>query len=374
MQAVRAHLKTLLVFLGFGLLATGGAAATTDASQGVHGNASDGIVFVRGDEKSIDVWRARISDGATRRLIHTPERDERWPYWSPVASLLVFEGVAAGERAGVRLLLWDPETGRESPLPVPVARRQDWAAWEPAGPRLIFAFRSRRGQGPAFGIGVIDPRTRERVLLARSVPPKKPFFRPELAPGGNRAVAQRRISQDRQSALWLLESGAEPRRLVGGNGSHVSKGRFTRDGEWIVFTRQESLDGLADVMLIRPDGSELHPLASAPESDDHTPRASPTRDEIVFISNRDGKEDLFLTDLTGAEVRNITREIDSAMRVPRWSPDGERIALLARPVGTQPTDASETSRTASDVIVIDRKGKLLLRTPGFSADFMPPWK
>jgi Tol biopolymer transport system component len=374
MQAVRAHLRILLVSLGVGLLSAGGAAAESDSSQGVHGTASDGIVFARSGEKSVDLWRARVSDGATRRLIHTPERDEHWPYWSPQASLLVFEGVAPGKRAGVRLWLWDPETGQESPLPVPAARRQDWAAWEPSGSRLIFAFRSLRGQGPAFGIGVIEPRTRERVLLARSRPPKRPFFRPELAPGGKLAVAQRRASQDRQSELWLLESGAEPRLLVGGNGSHVSKGRFTRDGKWIILTRQESVEGPADVMLIRPDGSELHPLGSTPESDDHTPRASPARNEIAFISNRDGKEDLFLTDLSGSEVRNITREIDAALRVPRWSPDGERIALLARPVGAIPTDASETSRMASDVIVIDRKGKLLLRTPGFSADFMPPWK
>lgn len=356
------------------MVSAGSGADTTDPPQDVHGTASDGIVFVRSGEKSVDLWRARISDGATRRLMHTPGRDERWPYWSPEASLLVFEGVPAGKRAGVRLLLWDPETGQESPLPVPATRRQDWAAWEPSGPRLIFAFRSRRGEGPPFGIGVIDPRTRERVLLARSAPPNRPFFRPELAPGGQRAVAQRRFSKDRQSELWLLESGAEPRRLLGGDGSHVSKGRFTRDGKWIILTRQESLEGPADVMLVRPDGSELRPLASTPESDDHTPRASPARDEIAFISNRDGKEDLFLTDLSGGALRNLTREIDAAVRVPRWSPDGERIALLARPVGTQPTDTSETSRMTSEVIVIDRQGKLLLRTPGFSADFMPPWK
>jgi Tol biopolymer transport system component len=351
------------------------AADESEPPNAVHGAASDGIVFVRVGETSSDLWRARVSDGATRPLTRTPSRDERWPNWSPDASLLVFEAAPPGRRAETQLVLLDPETGEESRLPTPPARSQSWPAWEPHGTRVIFTFRSRRGEGPPFGVGVVDPKSGDRVLLARGAPPKFPFIRPDLAPGGSRAVAQRRGANEGNLEVWLLEAGAEPRLLVGGDGLYASKGRFTRDAQWIVMTAsQKSFDAPADIMLIRPDGSELHALASTPESDDHTPRASPTRDEIAFISNRDGKEDLFLTDLSGSAARNLTRALDVAVRVPRWSPDGERIALLARAADTPPTDISEETRRAAEVVVIDRTGRLLLRTRGYMADFMPAWK
>ena len=102
--------------------------------------ASEGIVFVRAGEKSPDLWRARVSDGATRKLTDTPEREERWPFWSSDAGLLVFEVRPVGKRRDSHLLLFDPETGRERPLLTPDGLRRNWAAWAPTGTRLVFAF------------------------------------------------------------------------------------------------------------------------------------------------------------------------------------------------------------------------------------------
>ncbi|UCE85208.1 MAG: PD40 domain-containing protein [Deltaproteobacteria bacterium] len=371
-----ARRRSLRLLLGIALLPACGEATEPTAATGalVHGSAADGIVYVHPGEGNTDIWRARLSDGATRPLTQTPESDERWPFWSSSASRLVFERLRAAKLGGAQLVLWDPEGGRESPLPVPRARRQTWAAWAPSGARLIFAFRSVRGVTPAEGVGVVDVTSGERVLLAGTGPGSKPYFRPELSPGGDRAVAQRSDLESDRSELWVLEAGAAPRRLLGRDDTTTSKGRFTRDGTWIVFMRQETPDAPGDVMLIRPDGSELRALASTPESDDHSPRPCPVRDEIAFISDRDGKEDVFVTDLAGTALRNLTQAIEGSFRVPRWSPDGERLVLLVRPTGMRPSADREVTRQRYEVAVIDRQGRLLLRTPGYSADFMPPWE
>jgi Tol biopolymer transport system component len=118
-------------------------------------------------------------------------------------------------------------------------------------------------------------------------------------------------------------------------------------------------------MLARPDGSEARPLAAAPDADERSARPSPTRDEVAFISDRDGSPDLFLVDLAGGPARNLTRSPGRREAAPRWSPDGERIAIS---VLREPPYVS-----GERVAVVDRQGTPLLEVPGTMPDWMPPW-
>lgn len=54
---------------------------------------------------------------------------------------------------------------------------------------------------------------------------------------------------------------------------------------------------------------------------------SPTSDQVVFVSGRSGKGDIYLLDPEARAVSQLTRG-DKPYLYPRWSPDGKKIAMI----------------------------------------------
>ena len=259
-------------------------------------------------------------------------------------------------------MLLDPASGRVAPLVSPRAWREHWAVWSPDGTRVAYVFTSRPGPRTKRGVAEVEIASGRRSVLT----PEQgslAFFRPEYGPDGRKLLVQRRGDSADSSELWLLEPGQPPRALPGQFPTFAEKARFSRDGAWIVYTGRDSRAGPGDVLLARRDGSTSRPIAAEPKADENSAHFSPTRDEIAFISDRDGSPDLFLLDMAGGTARNLTRTPGRPERAPRWSPDGERIAVSA-----PPADAG-----GERVVVVDRDGKVALDTPGAMPDWMPPW-
>jgi Tol biopolymer transport system component len=325
----------------------------------ISGDASDGLVFVRRKGDSFDLHRARLSDGAVVPLRVTPEVEERWPYWSTGARRLMFQSRRAGRSGGDRLVLLDPDDGRIEPVAEPPARTEHWPIWSPDGTAIAYSFSvSNAGDSPS-GLALVDLETRETEVIAPAGG-EVHVIRPEFSPDGERLVAQRTTSKD-DSRLWVLGSGERPRRLTDQN-QVEQKGRFSRNGDWIVYTRRTRIRSPGDLVMIRPDGSEGHVVSSTPAFDDHTARPSPTRDELAFISNRRGNPEAFLIPFSGGRAKRLTRTPHRAENAPRWSPDGEKVALTV-------LEAGDVYR----VVVIDRDGAVLLDIPGQMPDWMPAW-
>jgi TolB protein len=85
--------------------------------------------------------------------------------------------------------------------------------------------------------------------------------------------------------------------------------------------------GNAEIVLIRPDGTELKNLTNHP-SGDTTPAWSPDGKRIVFESDRTGHRNLYMMDAGGGNVTQLTSGtgLDVA---PSWSPDGKKIAFVS---------------------------------------------
>jgi Tol biopolymer transport system component len=336
----------------------------------VSGSASDGLVFVRLVDGVKDLARARLSDGATTAFLPTPAREEDWPYWSQAAGALLLQVRAHQDRALSDLVLWDPKTRAERPVAAAADRDEQWPMWSPNGREVVYAF---QGSQPKSGIGVVDVASGV-VRLAATAGEVDWFFRPHFAPDGVRIVAQRRRGAGQGTGLWLLQADRPPKVLLDDHLLFYQKPWFTRDGESVVFTMRPVAGGLRDIYAVSASGGEPRAIVSEPGSDDHSALPSPTRDEIVFVSNREGSMDIFRADLDGGNPRNLTHSADRDEYAPHWSPDGERIVVTFGPATPRPPGAGDDiDLPQAHILVMDREGKRLFETPGFMPDWMPPW-
>ncbi|MFQ5792139.1 MAG: amidohydrolase, partial [Acidobacteriota bacterium] len=88
------------------------------------------------------------------------------------------------------------------------------------------------------------------------------------------------------------------------------------EGETIVFSL------LGDLYLLPIEGGEAKRITHGPAYDVQ-PRFSPEGNRIAFASDRGGTENLWTCDLDGNNARQISREKETFINSPAWSPKGE---------------------------------------------------
>jgi dipeptidyl aminopeptidase/acylaminoacyl peptidase len=76
---------------------------------------------------------------------------------------------------------------------------------------------------------------------------------------------------------------------------------------------------------VETDGKNMHQFTFG-EKDESSPVFSPDGKWIVFVSSRDGNDNLFVISTSGGEARQLTK-ISTGVSAPLWSPDSKRIAF-----------------------------------------------
>ncbi len=104
------------------------------------------------------------------------------------------------------------------------------------------------------------------------------------------------------------------------------------DGAWIACTVTHA-DGdvnrnRASIWIVPTAGGEPRQVTSG-EKKDTNPAWSPNGTRIAFVSDRDGKGQIYLLDLAhGGEAVALTHDKEHAASEPVWSPDGAQVAFL----------------------------------------------
>ena len=88
------------------------------------------------------------------------------------------------------------------------------------------------------------------------------------------------------------------------------------DGKWIVF------DLLGDIYIMPSTGGDARLLTGGPAYDVQ-PRFSPDGKKIAFTSDRGGIDNLWIMDIDGRNLKQITKENERQVNNPVWSPDGQ---------------------------------------------------
>ncbi len=183
---------------------------------------------------------------------------------------------------------------------------------------------------------------------------------PRWMPDGNRLLIT--VERGGRTHLVLTDrEGAWPRQVSVGGG-HAHSPQVSPDGRWVAYIRQP-LDDLnrTDLMLADLETGEVKMLSGTPARHNILPRWSPDGQRLAFLSDRPGFYELFMLDLTTGAERQVTHvgyDLDGI----GWSPDGKRIVCTVNRGG------------AHDLAIVEvESGALRDLRVGFGIHSRPHW-
>ena len=115
------------------------------------------------------------------------------------------------------------------------------------------------------------------------------------------------------------------------------------EGTWMSLSVHEDtliFDLLGDIWSMPLSGGEAQRLTEGPAWDSE-PRFSPSGDQIAFVSDADGNEQIWLMNADGSEPEKFTNEDNARLTDPVWDPDGEWLLARRRTVDTRSIGVTE---------------------------------
>lgn len=159
-------------------------------------------------------------------------------------------------------------------------------------------------------------------------------------PASNIAASANATDNDEQStkrfAQWDVLKPPFPLNTVNIKSAEITWASLdvTPDGQHIVF------DTLGDIFISAIDGGDARALTQDFAWNIH-PAVSPDGTKIAFISDRDGLSNVWIMNIDGTELRQVTTEKNNIIHSPKWSPDGQYIVVTKGIMSSRSIPAGE---------------------------------
>lgn len=106
------------------------------------------------------------------------------------------------------------------------------------------------------------------------------------------------------------------------------------NGKFMIF------DMLGDLYKVDIKGGNATPLIQDFAWNIH-PAMSPDGKQVAFVSDRDGLSNVWVMDIDGTHLKQITREKKNIIHAPKWSPDGEYLVVTKGIMSSRSIPAGE---------------------------------
>jgi Tol biopolymer transport system component len=263
------------------------------------------------------LWIVKIATGERRRVTET---DAVQPSWSPHGQRIAYWAAAANNRVRD---IWTVAANGGGPVAVTDDPAVDWdPVWAPDGKHLYF-ISDRSGSMNLWRVA-IDERSGKALSSSEPINTPASFVEGLSVSADGKRLAF--VSQINTANIQKVDFDPVVGRVTG---APVPVTRGTRlwglpdpspDGQWVAvqsFPQQ-------DIFVSRSDGSGLRQLTNDPFID-QMPRWSPDGNRIAFFSNRTGNLQIWSVRPDGSDLRQVTA-YHPTISVPTWSPDGSRMA------------------------------------------------
>jgi Tol biopolymer transport system component len=344
------------------------------------------VAFSWNGEKqdNFDICIKLIGSGNPLRLTTHPAEDVS-PAWSPDGRTIAFLRRLGGDRNELLLIpaLGGPERKLAETLIVDLGGpRLPALAWSPDGRWL--AVSHREGGDPAEGLFLISALTGEKQRLTRP-PSLRGDFMPAFSPDGRTLAFTRLTGYSTREEVYLLSlsrdfkpageaqhlktdvrwarhpvwtrdgrhilyiSVANPTLLeqtelrmtaVSGSGSServtLPEGNISELslGRHLVYTQRSFDNDIWRAGIPPPGGQARRPqLLISSTRRDGMPRYSPDGKKIALSSTRSGTQEIWIADADGSSPVQLTSFGRPLVGLSNWSPDGQRLVFHARPEG-----------------------------------------
>ena len=143
--------------------------------------------------------------------------------------------------------------------------------------------------------------------------------------------------------IWVMNADGSGKTQLTFDGVRSRVPTWSPDGERIAFGRS------GDLWVMDADGSDQQQLTSGPNLD-FGPRWSPVEDRIAFFSDRNGGSAVYTMRSDGTQIVQMTADALNA-GAPGWSPDGAQLFFS--------DNFCATCAAESDLFVMDVDGSNL---------------
>ncbi len=258
--------------------------------------------------RSSDIWTAQADGGPPSRVTDDIFEDRK-PDVSPDGSQIIFESNRLGNPG-----LWS--IGKASDLPKPFLVRDTIDAhprFSPDGKWIAFTSR------------------KDRDSEIWAVSPDRSDFRRMTSGGGLKGRptwykdSQQIIFESKRSGIWALWAlRPDQTALAPVIRKPSMRPAWSPDGLWLAY--QSDRDGNQDIYLtqMRTGDEQQLTFSGGRESD---PAWSRDSKQIAFVSDREGDDDIFVTSISGDSLRSVTSGPEDDIE-PTWHPDGKRIIFV----------------------------------------------
>jgi serine/threonine protein kinase/Tol biopolymer transport system component len=295
------------------------------------------------------LWRVRVSDGF-RTLV--TKGDAVQPSWSPHGKRIAYWGIP---EQSTRRVIWTLPVEGGAPVPAVDDGFINWnPIWSPDGRYLYYVsdrdgtvnlWRVRIDEGSGRVSGDPEP-LRTPSSWSGMISISKDGRHIVYAARDNRSNVEQ-IPFDPVEGM-MTEA---PRPVTSGSSRLVRSGDVSPDGQWLAYDTSVPQE---DLFIVRMDGTGPTQLTNDPDRD-RVPRWSPDGERILFYSNRGGKYEAWTIRRDGSGLQRISGE-GVTLTDPIWSPDGRRIVY-----------AREDEDAPLEMLDLDMSGQPARPLPGLKS-------
>jgi TolB protein len=259
----------------------------------------------RSSDGGSDIWIIDAGGGSRRQLIACPDGACSQPAWSPNGQQLIYErrsfaGVG-GPPGPPRLWWYDVVTGDT----LAVFSDTQWLGYgvnfSPDGRWISYVAPNTQG------IEVYNLETSQNLFILSRTGEQATW-----SPTNNELMLTQLQLETAEFAIHIVRANLETEEVSNVSGTEPSNDSwpaYSPDGEWVAFTRQAAGSvGGKQLWLMRPDGSEAHPLTDNLDAHHGAPRWSPDGRYLAmqrFLLSAPENMGIWLLDVETQEIREL---------------------------------------------------------------------
>jgi serine/threonine protein kinase/Tol biopolymer transport system component len=272
-----------------------------------------------GGQAQSQLWEIDVQTHAKRLLFNG---DAVKPSWSPHGNRIAYWRLFPAGQRDILTVAAGASAGE--PVFVTNDADDDWSpVWSPDGKYLYFGS-ARGGSYNLWRVAIEESTGKTQGLPEPVILPTPWCGQFSFSHDGSRL-----LFRTRASTYTLYKVGFDPqaKRTLGQPVTVLgtSLGQFAPDisidGKLIVFNNYGSKE---DLFIMREDGTNLRQLTDDPDRD-RVPRFSPDGERIAFYSNRSGKYEIWTIRPDGSKLQQLTNNISGEVWYPNWSPTEKAI-------------------------------------------------